>query len=148
MQSSLLGRVTGVTGNRSKRHTKFRLRRLQQPPTESTTRLASLDDAQPIEETKSHEQFEQIATQGLSEAFGDDNAGGAQPAPAPNEGDAPTVAELQHASNDRVDDGTSGSGTVSGWKLAAVLIGLSLAVFCMSLVRPGTNHILRIKDVL
>ncbi|KAL3436162.1 major facilitator superfamily domain-containing protein [Aspergillus tetrazonus] len=133
MQSILLGRMTGVTGNRSKRHTKFRLRRLQQPPTESTTRLASPDDTQTIEETKSHEQLEQGATQGLSEASRDDNAGAAQPTPAPNEGDAPTVAELQHGSNDRVDDGTSGSGTVSGWKLAAVLIGLSLAVFCMSL---------------
>jgi hypothetical protein len=141
MQPSLLDRISSVTGNRSKRHAKFRLGRLQQPPTESTTRLASSDDAQTVEETKSPRQLEQGATQCKSEASDGDNAGSPQPMPVPNEGDTPTLDQLREGPN------TSGSGIVSGWKLAAVLTALSLAVFCMALVCPGSDHILRRYDV-
>jgi hypothetical protein len=141
MQPSLLDRISSVTGNRSKRHAKFRLGRLQQPPTESTTRLAISDGAQAIDETKSPRQPEPGATQCKSEESSDDNAGGPQPMPAPDEGDTPTLDDLQQGPS------PSGSGIVSGWKLAAVLIALSLAVFCMALVCPGSDHILRRYDV-
>ncbi|KAL3443345.1 major facilitator superfamily domain-containing protein [Aspergillus insuetus] len=132
MQSRLLDRIRGVRGN-SERHAKFPLRRFQQPPTESTTRLTSLDDAQTTEKTESPQQLEQGPTQCRSEASDDDGAGGSQPTPAPNEGHTTTLDELQHSPNDRAGDISSGSGIRSGWKLATVLVGLSLAVFCMSL---------------
>ncbi|KAL2842994.1 major facilitator superfamily domain-containing protein [Aspergillus pseudodeflectus] len=127
MQPRLLDRISSITGNSSKRHAKFRLGRLQQPPTESTTRLASSDSAHAIEETKSARQLEPGGTQCKSEASDQDNAGGPKAMPAPNEGDTPMLGELQQGPN------PSGSGIVSGWKLAAVLIALSLAVFCMAL---------------
>jgi hypothetical protein len=146
MQSSLLDRVRGVTSN-SERHAKFHLGRLQQPPTESTTRLTSPDDTQTSEETKSPKPLEQGAAECKNETSDNDDAGGPQRPPAPNEGITPSLDELQHGPDDEAGDGTSGSGIVSGWKLAAILIGLSLAVFCMSLVRPGFDHILSIHDV-
>ncbi|KIA75842.1 MFS toxin efflux pump [Aspergillus ustus] len=133
MRPSLFERIRSATDKNSKSHTRFRLGRLQQPPAESTTRLARPDDTQSIETTGSTAQVEQDASQCKSEAFTNHSAGGSQPTQAPNEGETPAPDEVRQSPNDPAGDSTNSSGIVSGWKLATILTGLSLATFCMSL---------------